>query len=338
MKEVDTEPRAVRYLLHDLSLEVSNAERSLDEELERVLRGLNWERTAELPGEPALTLSVCGNGSSHRIPAGAREILRRDDFRGFEQDGSFYLTDGATLLHIRSDEARAEVLLAPSFSSRDPDSRRQFWMFALVKLLQGAGVYSLHAAGLVAPDRTGVLLVGDSGSGKSTLTIGLIRRGWRYLSDDAVLLRRTTSGIEALALRRHFYVDAPAAERYAGLPLGDVVPDAGGGLRRRVGIEDAFASQRDAACVPRVLLFCKIVPRESSALVPVGAATALGRLLAQCVRQAFEREATADHLVLLRQLLRQTRFLDLEAGSDLHRQPALLEGLLAEASSAKVVS
>jgi hypothetical protein len=170
-----------------LSLEVSNSERSLDEELERVLRGLNWERTAELPGEAALTLSVRGNGSGHRIPAGAREILRRDDFRGFEEEGRFYLTDGATLLHVCSDEARAEVHHRAFFLyTRDPDSRRQFWMFALVKLLQGLGVYSLHAAGLVANDGAGILLVGDSGSGKSTLTyridpprlaISLRRRG-----------------------------------------------------------------------------------------------------------------------------------------------------------------
>jgi hypothetical protein len=50
------------------------------------------------------------------------------------------------------------------------------------------------------------------------------------------------------------------------------------------------------------------------------------------VRQAFGRETTPDHLLVLRQLLRQTRFYDLEAGSDLHHEPDLLEGLLAAVS------
>jgi hypothetical protein len=338
VKKTHAEPAVACYALHDLVLEVANGERSAERELDRVLSGLCWERTAALAGAPVLTLAIQGDAGG-RIPRSAREVLRRDDFRGFEEDGSYYLTDGATVLHVRSHQARAEVRLAPSFSSRTSDSRRQFWMFTLVKLLQGVGMYSLHAAGLVAPGGDGVLLVGDSGSGKSTLAIGLIRRGWRYLSDDAVLLRRTPSGVEALALRRHFYVDALAVDRYAGLPLGEVVPDADGGQRQRVGVEEAFASQRVAACIPRLLLFCRIVPGAESALAPVATAPAFGRLLAQSVRQAFGREATPEHLRVLKELLRQTRSYDLEAGVDLHREPALLENLIAaEAAASKEVS
>ena len=321
----------VRYALLDLTLEVEHLEGSAGRELDQVLAGLSWRRMQAVAAPPSLTLSIRCTGGGHEVPASAREVLRADGYRGFEDGGDYYLIDGATFLHVRSRERRGEVLVAPSFSSRTPESRHQFWMFALVKLLQGVGVYSLHAAGLVAPDGAGVLLVGDSGSGKSTLTIGLIRLGWKYLSDDAILLRIGASGVEALALRRHFYVDGSAAGRYAEFSLGEEFPDTKGGSRRRIAVDAAYAAQRVPSCVPEILLFTRIVPRAASALAPVEPAIALGRLLAQCAREAFDRETTAAQLRVLNRLLRQTRFFDLEAGSDLYENPALLEGLLAEA-------
>ncbi len=299
-----------------------------------MLRGLSWRRTQALASPPSLRLSVCRKGVGIDVPASAREVLRADGYRGFEDGGDYYLIDGATCLHVRSSERRGDVTVAPSFSSRTPESRFQFWMFALVKLLQGLGVFSLHAAGLVAPDGAGMLLVGNSGSGKSTLTIGLIRLGWGYLSDDAVLLRCGAAGVEALALRRHFYVDGAASDRYADFSLGEELPDTKGGSRRRIGIDEAHAAQRVPSCMPQVLLFTRIVPRAASALAPVDSATALGRLLAQCAREAFDRETTADHLLVLKRLLGQTRFFDLEAGSDLRENPAVLEELLAKAPRA----
>jgi hypothetical protein len=321
----------IRYALHDLTLGVEHVESCAEEELDRVLHGLSWRRAGESETPPALTLSIRANGAGHSIPASAREVLRAGDYLGFEDDDDFYLTDGATLLRVRSREGRGEVRVAESFSARGADSRHDFWVFSLVKLLQGVGVYSLHAAGLVAPDGAGVLLVGDSGSGKSTLTIGLVRLGWRYLSDDAVLLRSRGSEVEALTFRRSFYIEGSAAERYRELELGREIPDAKGGWRRRVGVEEAYPSQRVPVCTPRLLLFPRIVPRFASALGAVDSATAMGRLLAQSSSQTFDRVGTPNHLLLLKQLLRQTRFYDLEEGTDLHEKPALLGELLAAA-------
>lgn len=96
---------------------------------------------------------------------------------------------------------RGDALLAPAFFHQPPLLRHQFWAFGVLKLLRALGLYGLHAAGLVARIGCGLLLVGDSGYGKSTLTIGLVRQGWGYLSDDAVLLRRVSEEIEAVALR-----------------------------------------------------------------------------------------------------------------------------------------
>ncbi len=50
-----------------------------------------------------------------------------------------------------------------------------------------AGWVPLHGGGLVRDGR-GLLCVATSGGGKTTFTVSLIRRGWRALGDDKVLL------------------------------------------------------------------------------------------------------------------------------------------------------
>lgn len=48
-----------------------------------------------------------------------------------------------------------------------------------------------HAASVVK-DKKAILLVGESGKGKTTLTVALIKRGFRYLSDDQSLIHPET--------------------------------------------------------------------------------------------------------------------------------------------------
>lgn len=47
--------------------------------------------------------------------------------------------------------------------------------------------YQIHA-GVVEVDGQGVILPASPGSGKTTLTAGLVRSGWRYLSDEFALI------------------------------------------------------------------------------------------------------------------------------------------------------
>ena len=66
------------------------------------------------------------------------------------------------------------------------------------------GWVPLHA-GAVVGDGCCALLTAPSGGGKTTLTAALIRRGWRTLGDDKLLLRRSGSGRpEVRALQHHF--------------------------------------------------------------------------------------------------------------------------------------
>jgi hypothetical protein len=67
------------------------------------------------------------------------------------------------------------------------------WHAVQTALSRAEGFVALHAAALARNDGA-LLLSGPSGAGKSTLTLELLRHGgWRYMSDEAVLL--TSEGV-----------------------------------------------------------------------------------------------------------------------------------------------
>jgi hypothetical protein len=320
------------YALNDVVLEF-NSEGPRGE-IDRLLGELSWAAIPNSGCEPSLHLTVRSNSGRFRIPSICREALRTDEFSGLELDDNFFLTDGSSVFHLRPHAGEAYARIAPSFSFKPPMAQANFWCFGLLKLLRPLGIYSLHAAGLATKDGEGVLLVGPSGSGKSTLSIGLIRAGWNYLSDDAVLLRCGPEGVEAFACRRSFYIDAARSIDYSDFCLGDEEPDSNGGRRRRVGINEAYPEQYIAQCLPRIVIFPKITAHSQSMLRPIGKVSALGSLLAQSAPQLFDRSTMSGHLELLKCLLGQAELFELNAGTDLYHQPAKLIDLIREAGGA----
>jgi hypothetical protein len=231
-------------------------------------------------------------------------------------------------LHLQPGEGQGSAQLVPAFGQQPRLLRQQFWAVGLLKLLRPLGLYGLHAAGIVASPNVGMLLVGGSGSGKSTLTIGLVRRGWGYLSDDALLLRQQPEGVEALALRQPFSIDADVAAAYAELPLGEAGEQPSGKRKRRVDIQAVYADQYRSRCRPSVLLFPRIVAAAQSRLCPLDRSQALRCLLAHSGPHLFDRHTMAPHLETLKHLVQQTASYELLAGRDLYAHPERLGHLL----------
>jgi hypothetical protein len=72
----------------------------------------------------------------------------------------------------------------------------------------------LHAASLIPPgENRCILLCAHSGVGKTTLTATLLRRGWRTLGDDKILLRLEENVMVGRALARRFHLH-PSASRW----------------------------------------------------------------------------------------------------------------------------
>jgi hypothetical protein len=81
--------------------------------------------------------------------------------------------------------------------------------------------------------------------------------------------------------------------------------------------------------VPQVLVFSRIVPEPKSTLLPLTRIDALKILLTESGPQLFDPFTMAQHMEVLKTLLSQTKTYELRAGADLHRDPRILEHLLA---------
>jgi hypothetical protein len=262
------------------------------------------------------------------MPVQAREVFRAEGLCGLEHGDNFYLTEGTSLLHLQPGEGQGTAQLAPTFVRQPQLLRQQFWAVGLLKLLRPLGLYGLHAAGIVTHPDHSLLLVGGSGSGKSTLTIGLVRQGCGYLSDDALLLRQQPEGVEALAFRKPFSIDAAVAADYAELPLGEIGGASSGKRKRWVDIQGVYAGQYRPRCRPSMLLFPRIVDAAQSTVCPLSRLQALAYLLTHSGPHLFDRHTMAQHFETLKDLVQQTKQYELRAGRDLHAHPSQLLHLL----------
>jgi hypothetical protein len=321
-----------QYFFQDIALDVQPDELGGRARLARLCANLSFVPGGVPAQEVRHHVSIRLHDETRTPPSAARAVFHAGGFTALQLGESLYLTNDSSLFHLRCGSGLGDAYLAPSFFGTRETLQSNFWSFGLLKLLRPIGLFSLHAAALVTPAGQGILVIGPSGSGKSTLALGLIRHGWGYLTDDAILIRRVVNRIRASALREHFYIDASAAFRNCDLPLDDVVPDKEGRDRRRVHLQDsAFCAHRRYDCIPELLLFPRIVPQESSVLLPIDRGTALKHLLEASGPQLFDRQTMEQHLAVLKQLLGQTTSFELRAGLDLYRSASTLVRLLAVA-------
>jgi hypothetical protein len=323
------------YRFHDLLLDVQPADLEARADLARLWSELSWDAAAVMRDRHAERLVLRLHERAFVVPPSARQLFTTDSFCGFDQDGQLYVSDGESVLHLQG--RRADAYLSPSFFLKPPILQELFWSFGLARLLRASHLYCLHAAGLISPAGDCVLVVGPSGSGKTTLALASIRHGWRYLSDDAVLLRRVdghderigdgAGHVTALGLRAHLYIDAEAAPVHQDFALGGEVPDATGGHRRRVRLDAAHAANKLEACVPRLLVFTRISGLERSEWRPVDSVTALKSLLDASGPQLWDSRTMGSHLAVLAELVRQAPACELHAGFDVYRDSSVLERL-----------
>jgi hypothetical protein len=323
------------YRFHELSLMVRQEAAESAAELARTLDDLSWMHGKFHGRTLSLCLSVHQQAPPYRSPPTASCMFQTDGFRGYEHGDEYYLTAGTSqwCLHLR--RGRGEAWLAPGFAETPARLRRSFWGFGVFKLLRTLGVFSLHAASVVSPSGVGLLIVGAPSSGKTTLALGLLRRGWGYLSDDAVLLRLGTDTVEALACRRDAYVNADDAARYADLPWGEEAPHAPSGCKRRLCVAATHPGQIVSRCVPKVLLLPRIVEAPRSTVRPLDRTHVLRQLLTQSAPQLFDRRTMDAHLAVLTCLLDQAVSYELQAGRDLYDEPLTLKDLMSELTGAR---
>src|ERR1051325_1578439 len=121
---------------------------------------------------------------------------------------SLYLEIDDSVIHIGpKPSGSVDVWIGETMLARHPVAIANVLSYSVQAMLRRCNLFALHAAGVVEPQSdAGALIIGDSNSGKTTLTLRLASSGWRYLTDDLVVLQEISSGVNAAGHRRVFAV------------------------------------------------------------------------------------------------------------------------------------
>jgi hypothetical protein len=296
------------------------------------LNGFHLSRTAATADTAAaVTLSV-RRAALPTVPPGLQTFAINHGV--CHTDGThYYLAVDESLVVISTPAAQlVEVWFGTTPHARHPVALVNAFSYGLQAALRRAGAYDIHAAGVVAPaTEAGALFIGSSGSGKTTLTLKLTEAGWRYLSDDMVLLRETPARLEAVGLRRLFAVaeSSLAGSRLTQLGAALGQPVASDPTKRTLEPEAVFPTGRAEGCCPVALFFPRVTHEDETRLRPMSARESMQQLLRHCPWATYDAHAAPDYLRVLARLAGQCQAFELHAGRDLLLEPGRAAELLA---------
>ena len=282
--------------------------------------------TETCQNKDTITLRFKSHACPLKFPETARELTSSNNLRVLKDGNSAFLIRGDSVFHIDLLTGIGTGFLDKGFWEWTQKVQQEFFMLKLLWLLHGHNLYGLHANGL-AEHGVGILLVGDTGSGKTTISLSLIMQGWKYLSDDVVLLASDHCGVTAMAFQRGFSFDPFLARHYSVLkkPHETQIPGEG---KTFLDIAGLYPNAYLASCVPRILIFPKIVPFDKTKLVPFDRTKALIYLMRNSGGSMIDKARSIRQIDVLKQLVYQSVCYELHLGQDMYKKPEDISDIL----------
>jgi hypothetical protein len=272
------------------------------------------------------------NGDPPPLPPGCQTFEVPRGHCHTNGDEHFLDIDESRIAVLPAASRQVSVWLGTTAHARHPVAIVNTLSYAVQAALRRAGLYVLHAAGVVEPRTgTGIVIVGNSNSGKSSMTIRLAGAGWRYLSDDMLVLAEQDGAVTASALRRIFSVSARsvAGSGLNGLEAALGAPVNSDPSKRKLEPREAFPDAFVESCRPGVLLFPTLTGETGSRVVQLSTGQSMTQLIRQCPWASYDAGSAREHLRVLGLLAKQSVSYKLSAGLDLLEDSTLAPRLLA---------
>lgn len=242
----------------------------------------------------------------------------------------FFFKTNVTLFRVNPEQGRVvgwifeEALKSPNLLANT------YTFAALLLLLRWRGIYHLHTAASISPQKNLLLICGAQRAGKSTLATALGISGWHTISDDGVLLQSDEQGrARWQAFKRDFHLAAELLTGWESLRniksrhnYYDRACLDGLDLFDAKNLADGYFSQIDRVVFP------SITNLPESRLEPISPSEAIRLLITQSMFFPLWPEHTQRQLQMLTSLLKPTRFYRLQAGTDLWKNPLIAGRLL----------
>lgn len=315
--------------LHDITFDFSSEDEELRRRIREVLLAYGFPVGPPATDDADGSLHVEAVDTLPPLPTGLREVGVDNNGVAVWQGGDLFCLrtpDAMFTIDLAAKRAEGSVTTARAAAVGAPVMWLTLWSLNL--FLRCYHFFPLHAAALTRNGGPGLIATGASGSGKSTLACNLLQEGWKFLSDDTVLLHPSTDGIDVYAFRTNFSLREDSRALFPDL-LSHGRERPTGERKHWIPVRTLYPEQATDRCTPHILLFPELSDRAESRLVPVSPVEALHGLVGQSALVRFRRDWAEEHLALLVRLTHQAQSFKLEAGQDLLEHPSHSHHLLA---------
>ena len=203
---------------------------------------------------------------------------------------------------------------------------------ALAPLLRRRGFYTIHAFAAAVDDRA-VALVGEIGAGKTTTGIGLLRRGFKLLSNDSPLLRLDPDATRVTVCAYPGLISAhpDSLAWFPDLkPALEQAEKQAGSEKLAFAADEAWDDVWRMTAKPGAILFPRVAPAlTASRLEPMPAFEALRILVGQSIEN-WDAATIPQHLAALRALAAAAPAYRLHLAPDIERIPDLVRSALTQ--------
>jgi hypothetical protein len=316
------------YSIDNLFIEVKCGDKWTADQIPDLIEALGFVKRKDKSSNSKVRVEFTSYKDKETFPIRSSSLYSIGSLDFFQVNGYLFVTEGKSFLGADLRNNSGFSLLHSSFWQKPLYLKASLLIIGFILLLWRYGFYELHAAGL-AKEGKGLLLVGPSGSGKSSLALSLVRQGWHYLSDDMLILRHTSSGVEALPLRRYFKVERSLVSKYPELtrllnkPLEFLNEEA------YIYIDGVYPHQSVQRCIPRTIIFPRITKRGKSRIAPIKQSEAFINMFgSNCYGMYFDKQIVRQRLEIIKELIYQAECYQMSVGLDLYKDPNKILELL----------
>lgn len=315
------------YALGTLTLAQAGPEQSGVAQLDQL-----WRRSfAVVPCPPVAVpaLAIHWQTAAPLPPPVGAPCLTYQRLQIWEVPSGFHLHLGDTALDLDLAHGRATGVLGADWPALSLNEQREFFRLTFYLLLRRQGYFGLHANGLAWGEQ-GVVMAATSGSGKTTFTLSLLRAGWRYVADDALLLAQQGEQVVAHGLRRDCSCTPETLALFPHLQAAVAGTERLARDKRTVSLAAIYGAQYTTRCVPRLLLFPTIGAAAHTTLISLPPLEAISQLIARSPGMLINKAAVQEQMVVLKTLLQQAQSYRVVLGEDVFTAPEQVSQLLQE--------
>lgn len=315
------------YTLHGLNFIVQCENKALADESELLFSYLPFEISESPDTTSPVLIKFQPSKKPAPFPNDGLRPYTVNEILIFDSKKSVIITDNYTTFRFKPGAGTGIFSIHPSFSKKGLASKYNFFLLGLTYLFSYQGLFDLHGAALYNHE-LGYLFLGQSKSGKSSIALSLVCNGWRYASDDSLLIKSNGRDVEVLSFRKQFFIDPKIISKYPELNSKITTETNITGKKHFLNLDAIYPERFQSSIFPSCLIFSEIVTDQKSSIQSISKGQAFTNLLRQSVSIFFNRQTITEHISVLKKLVNQCSCYQLLAGRDLYDNPDTILNIL----------